>query len=84
MPKKGQTEDPDHPEWWDEGPDKAYRNLWQQAVADYLIFHSAEPEHVKFTIDLVKLIIPHVAVRDQRWANFPKASFDIQQHEAHM
>lgn len=47
------------------------RHKWQQAVEDYITFHDADVEHLVFGIDLVKRIIPHVAVRDARWKKFP-------------
>ena len=53
-------------------------------MEDYLDFHGDNPETLKFSVDLVKLMIPHVAVRDKRWKKFPKESYTATGYEAHI
>ena len=83
MPQKTPDKDINHEDWWDEKPDKAKCALHNQAVEDYLTFHDDDVEHVKFSIDLVKKMIPHVAVRDANWKKFPKDSFQYNGPAAH-
>ena len=71
MPTSPKKQDNGYPDWWDEAPDKDTRLRWQQAVEDYVVFHDADVDHLHFSVDLVKKIIPHVAVRDDRWKKFP-------------
>ena len=59
------------------------KTKWQEAVEDYLEQQESDAEHVTFSIDLVKKMIPSMAVRDTRWKKFPKNHFDIQRFEAH-
>ena len=50
---------------------------WQHAVLDYMNFHNMKnPEHLKFNVDLVKKMIKHVSVRDDRWKGFPETTFN--------
>ena len=75
MPGKGKEDDPLRQDWWDEKPEPGIHARYQQGVIDYIAFHDDNVEDLKFSVDLVKRIIPHVAVRDVKWKKFPVESF---------
>ena len=54
MPRPKKEEDPRYQDWWDEKPDKEQAKIHQQCLQDYIAFHDADPEHLKFGVDLVK------------------------------
>ena len=83
MSKTSQGDAPTGVDWWNMKPDKDTKELWQDAVEDYLEQQDIDAENVEFSIDLVRKMIPSVKVRDPRWKNFPKAQFDIQLFKAH-
>ena len=78
---KGGT--PTKNDWWDSKPDNDMKLRWQEAVEDYLDSYDTDAEHVSFSMDLVKKMIPSMAVRDVRWKKFPKDQFDIQRYKSH-
>ena len=40
-------------------------------------FHNvASPDHMKYTADLARKMIVHVAVHDSRWRRFPEHTFN--------
>ena len=83
MAKNAQGDPPERAEWWNSKPDRETKELWQDAVEDYLEQQDTDAENVEFSLELVKKMIPSIKVRDPRWKNFPKAQFDIQLFKAH-
>lgn len=83
MAKNAQGDPPAGAEWWNSKPDRETKELWQDAVEDYLEQQDTDAENVEFSLELVKKMIPSIKVRDPRWKNFPKAQFDIQLFKAH-
>lgn len=84
MSGKSRQNDDQYPDWWDESPSKETYNDWQQSVEDYMAFHDIEIEHMKFGVDLVKRLIPHVAVHDKRWKKFPLDFYKSGTYNAHI
>ena len=83
MPTGSKKDENTYPIWWDEAPEQNTITFWQQAMEDYISFHDADVDQLQFGIDLVKKIIPHVAVRDPRWKKFPLTLFNTNQYDAH-
>lgn len=63
-------------DWMDDEVPQETQKLWQEAVTDYMNFHNiVKPEYMKFNVDLVRKMIKHVSVRDNRWKGFPEHTF---------
>ena len=63
--------------WMDDEVPDHVKNLWQEAVKDYMTYHNvSNPDHLKYTADLARKMIVHVGIRDARWKRFPVHTFN--------
>lgn len=83
MDKKGSKRDQKTPEWWSKEVDEDTKVDWQAAVEDYIDAENVQLESTKFSMSLVKEVIPYIALVDKNWEDFPLASFNITDHKAH-
>ena len=83
MQGKGSKRDQKTPEWWSKEVDEDTKVDWQAAVEDYFDAENVQLESTKFSMSLVKEIIPYIALVDKNWEDFPLASFNITDHRAH-
>ena len=77
------ADNPTYPEWWDDISENEVTDKWHQSVDDFFAFHGTKAEDYKFSVDLVKQMLGHIAMRDKRWLHFPTDDFITGQYEAH-
>ena len=83
MPNTPNKQDITPAEWWSEKADKDTKVNWQDGVDDYVDAKGCNAEAIKFSMDVVKELLPYIASVDRRWRKFPQSSFNISDYNAH-
>ena len=73
MESKKAKRDQKTPQWWSKEVDEDTKVDWQEAVEDYIDAANVQLETTKFSMSLVKEVIPYIALVDKNWEDFPLA-----------
>ena len=78
-----QETDDGYPSWWDDKGTRVHKGEWTEGAEAYIELNDISVEDMEFDESQLKKMIPHIALKDKRWKQFPLKKFDKEKHNLH-